>query len=277
MPLELVTIPCLKDNYAYLLHDPITGATVCIDVPAAVPHILAALADREWSLSDIWITHHHWDHIDGVAQLVAATGARVSGCATDAHRLPRLDTALNGDFTFARQRIKVIDVPGHTVGHIAFHLPEEKLAFTADSLMAAGCGRLFEGTADQMHASLQKLAALPPETLICSGHEYTTDNICFALTIEPTNAALISRSKEVASLRERNKPTAQVALSTELATNPFLRTQSAEIRANLSLGTAADVIVFAEIRSRKDKFSTKTVSAHSLFVTHRRQTEISAK
>lgn len=253
MALELVTIPCLKDNYAYLVHDPATGATACIDVPEAPP-ILSALADRGWTLSDIWITHHHWDHIDGVAALVAATGARVSGAAVDAHRLPPLDTALTGDFTFAGHGVQVIDVPGHTVGHIAFHLPQAKLAFTADSLMAAGCGRLFEGTPDRMHESLQKLARLPPETLVCSGHEYTTGNIRFALTLEPANTALISRAEQVASLRERGKPTVPVTLSEELETNPFLRTRSAEIRANLNLGTASDVTVFAEIRSRKDSF-----------------------
>ncbi|AWB49806.1 hydroxyacylglutathione hydrolase [Gemmobacter aquarius] len=253
MALELVTIPCLKDNYAYLLHDPATGATACIDVPEAPP-ILAALAERGWQLSEIWLTHHHWDHIDGVAALVAATGARTFGAKADAHRLPPLDTALTGDFTFAGHAVQVIDVPGHTVGHIAFHLPQAKLAFTADSLMAAGCGRLFEGTPDQMHESLQKLVTLPPETLICSGHEYTTGNIRFALTLEPANAALISRSELVASLRAAGKPTVPVMLSEELATNPFLRTHSAEIRANLNLGTASDVKVFAEIRSRKDSF-----------------------
>lgn len=253
MALELVTIPCLKDNYAYLVHDAATGATAVVDAPEAPP-ILAALSERGWQLSDIWLTHHHWDHIDGVAALVAATGARVSGAAADAHRLPPLDTALTGDFTFAGHAVQVIDVPGHTVGHIAFHLPEAKLAFTADSLMAAGCGRLFEGTPAQMHDSLQKLAKLPPDTLVCSGHEYTTGNIRFALTLEPANAALISRSEQVASLRERGKPTAQVPLSTELATNPFLRTQSADIRASLSLCTASDATVFAEIRSRKDSF-----------------------
>lgn len=253
MPLELVTIPCLKDNYAYLVHDAATGATACIDVPEAAP-ILSALSERGWSLSDIWITHHHWDHIDGVAALVAATGARVSGAAADAHRLPPLDTALTGDFTFAGHNVAVIDVPGHTVGHIAFHIPAANLAFTADSLMAAGCGRLFEGTPAQMHESLQKLARLPPETLVCSGHEYTTGNIRFALTLEPANAALIFRSQDVATLRGQGKSTAQVTLATELETNPFLRTHSAQIRANLNLETASDVAVFAEIRSRKDSF-----------------------
>lgn len=253
MALELVTIPALKDNYAYLVHDAATGQTALVDAPEPGP-ILQALADRNWTLSEIWLTHHHWDHIDGTAALVAATGARVIGAAADAHRLPPLDLALTGNFSFAGHAVQVIDVPGHTVGHVAFHIPAARLAFTADSLMAAGCGRLFEGTADQMHASLQKLAQLPPDTLICSGHEYTTGNIRFALTLEPGNEALISRSRQVETARAAGKPTVPVTLSEELATNPFLRVNSPEIRAKLNLGTAADARVFAEIRSRKDSF-----------------------
>lgn len=253
MTLTLVTIPCLRDNYAYLVHDPATGATAVIDVPETAP-VLAELQRRNWRLSDIWITHHHGDHIDGIPALVAATGAKTHGNAADAHRLPPLDHALTGGFTFAGQPVQVIDVPGHTLGHIAFHLPAAKLAFTGDSLMSAGCGRLFEGTPAQMHDSLQRLAALPPETTICSGHEYTASNIRFALTLEPANTALILRSERVANLRASGKPTVPVALSVELETNPFLRTRSAEIRASLNLGTAPDATVFAEIRSRKDSF-----------------------
>lgn len=255
MPLELVTLPCLKDNYAYLVHDPETGETAVVDVPEAAP-ILSALQARGWTLSDIWLTHHHWDHIDGVPALRDATGALVTGAAADAHRLPPLDLALppHGSFTLGRHSVETLEVPGHTVGHIAFHIPAASLAFTGDSLMAAGCGRLFEGTPDQMHASLQKLAHLPPDTTICSGHEYTASNLRFALTLEPSNAALISRADRVALLRASGHPTVPVTLAEELATNPFLRTHSAEIRANLALGTAPDAKVFAEIRSRKDSF-----------------------
>ncbi|MBC2834883.1 hydroxyacylglutathione hydrolase [Paragemmobacter straminiformis] len=255
MPLELVTIPCLKDNYAYLIHDPETGETAVVDVPEAAP-ILAALGQRGWRLTDIWLTHHHWDHIDGVPALRDATGALVTGAAADAHRLPPLDLSLpaDGSFTLGRHSVETLEVPGHTVGHIAFHIPAAGLAFTGDSLMAAGCGRLFEGTPDQMHASLQKLARLAPGTLICSGHEYTAANIRFALTLEPSNAALISRADKVATLRAGGHPTVPVTLAEELATNPFLRTHSAEIRANTALGTAPDAKVFAEIRSRKDSF-----------------------
>ncbi len=221
--------------------------------PAA---IMAELARRDWRLSDIWITHHHGDHIDGIPELRAATGALVTGAAADAHRLPPLDLALpdEGALTLGRHAVETFPVPGHTVGHIAFHIPAAKLAFTGDSLMSAGCGRLFEGTALQMHTALQRLARLHPDTLVCSGHEYTAGNIRFALTLEPENAALIFRSQQVASLVKTREPTAQVTLAEELATNPFLRTRSAEIRANLAVGTASDAAVFAEIRSRKDSF-----------------------
>ena len=255
MPLELVTIPCRSDNYAYLLHDPDSGQTACIDVPDAAP-VLAALADRGWTLSDILITHHHDDHISGVAELRAATGAMVLGAAADAHRLPPLDLALSEGMTFriGRHDVIVIEVPGHTVGHIAFHIPDAGLVFTADSLMAAGCGRLFEGTGAQMWDSLSKLARLPPETLVCSGHEYTASNIRFALSLEPDNPALISRSKAVETARAKGLPTVPSRLSDELATNPFLRVHLPQVKARVGMPDASDAAVFTEIRSRKDRF-----------------------
>jgi hydroxyacylglutathione hydrolase len=255
MALELVTIPCLADNYAYLVHDAESGQTAVVDVPEAAP-VLAALAERGWTLSDILITHHHWDHIDGVAAVRAATGAMVLGAAADAHRLPPLDLALTEDtsFSIGREFARVIDVPGHTLGHIAFHFPQSGLAFTADSLMAAGCGRLSEGTPAQMWASLTKLAALPANTLICSGHEYTTANLRFAATLEPGNPKLISRIAEVAAHRVQGRPSVPVPLSTELETNPFLRAHLPALKTAVGLPDADDVTVFAEIRARKDKF-----------------------
>ena len=253
MPLELVTVPSLADNYAFLLHDPDSGATACIDVPEAAP-IQAALTARGWTLSDIWITHHHPDHIDGVAALVAATGARVTGAAADAHRLPALDRALHPGDAVALGKVKgtVLDVSGHTVGHIAYVLPG--FAFTGDSLMAAGCGRLFEGDAAMMWASLSRLAALPDDTLICSGHEYTASNIRFALTVDPGNAALQARAARVAEARAAGRPTVPSTLADERATNPFLRAGNPAIRASLGMADAPDAAVFAEIRSRKDRF-----------------------
>ena len=255
MPLELVTIPCLTDNYAYLIHDAETGQTAVIDVPEAAP-ILAALDAHQWRLTDILITHHHDDHIQGVEPLRAQTGAMVLGAAADAHRLPRLDLALTeaDSFSIGREFARIIDVPGHTIGHIAFHFPDSQLVFTADSLMAGGCGRLFEGSPRQMHASLAKLAALPPETLVCSGHEYTTSNLRFAATLEPGNPQLISRIVEVAAERAQGRPTVPVPLQQELDTNPYLRAHLPALKSAIGLPDADDVTVFAEIRARKDKF-----------------------
>ncbi|MEO6298464.1 MAG: hydroxyacylglutathione hydrolase [Paracoccaceae bacterium] len=253
MPLELVTIPCLQDNYAYLLHDAASGHTTLVDAPAAAP-ILKALADRGWHLDQILLTHHHADHIQGVPELVAATSATVIGAKADAHRLPPLTHAVSeGDtITIGPDTAQIIDVTGHTIGHIAFLLPG--MAFTADSLMAGGCGRLFEGSPAVMWQSLSKLAALPAETLICSGHEYTTANLAFAATIEPDNADLQARIARTAAARAAGIATVPSLLSEELATNPFLRANLSHIKAMLGLPEATDAAAFAEIRSRKDHF-----------------------
>jgi hydroxyacylglutathione hydrolase len=255
MPLEIVTIPCLKDNYAFLAHDKATGQTAVIDVPEAAP-IIAALKQRGWTLSHVLLTHHHWDHVDGLAALLADHPATVIGAAADAHRLPPLDIAVaEGDtITIGSDTGTVMDVSGHTLGHVAFHFPASSVVFTADSLMAMGCGRLFEGTPAQMYASLAKLAALPPETLVCSGHEYTASNAKFALTIEPGNVALISRVEKIETARAQGRPTVPSLLSTERATNPFLRSDSPEIQANVGLSGADPVTVFTEVRRRKDSF-----------------------
>lgn len=255
MPLELVTVACLSDNYAYLIHDAESGETAVVDVPEAGP-ILAALQARGWQLDLILITHHHADHIQGVAELVAATGARVYGAAADAHRLPPLDRALvEGDsVTVGAEAGYVLDVSGHTMGHIAFIFPDANLAFTADSLMSGGCGRLFEGSPDTMWASLTKLAALPGETLICSGHEYTASNLRFAATVEPSNPDLQARIARVTAARAKGESTVPVLLSEELATNPFLRAPLASVKAAVGMAEASDAAVFAEIRARKDKF-----------------------
>jgi hydroxyacylglutathione hydrolase len=255
MPLEIVTIPCLKDNYAFLAHDKATGQTAVVDVPEAAP-IIAALKQRGWTLSHVLLTHHHWDHVDGLAALLADHPATVIGAAADAHRLPPLDIAVReGDrITIGSDTGSVIDVSGHTLGHVAFHFPDSAVVFTADSLMALGCGRLFEGTPAQMYQSLSKLAALPPETLVCSGHEYTASNAKFALTIEPGNPALISRVEKIETARAQGRPTVPSLLSTERATNPFLRSDSPEIQANLGLSGADPVTVFTEVRRRKDSF-----------------------
>lgn len=255
MPLELVTIPCLTDNYAFLLHDEESGQTACIDVPE-VPPILAALQSRGWTLTDILITHHHNDHIGGVEELRAQTGALVAGAAADAHRLPPLDLALSEGMVIplGREFGRVIDVPGHTVGHIAFHFPESGVVFTGDSLMAMGCGRLFEGKPEQMWQSLSKLAALPPETLVCSGHEYAASNARFALSLEPDEPAIKFRASAIEQARAKGLPTVPSHLSDELATNPFLRASNPRMKAAVGMDRAQDAAVFGEIRSRKDRF-----------------------
>ncbi len=255
MPLEIVTIPCLSDNYAFLLHATETGETAVVDVPEAGP-ILAELKGRGWQLTEIWITHHHYDHIDGVADLKEATGAKVIGASADASRLPPLNLAMENEekFSFADHEVNVFDVSGHTVGHIAFYVPDASAVFTADSLMALGCGRLFEGTPDQMWASLSRLAQLPPETLVCSGHEYTQSNAKFALTIEKTNTDLKSRSDDINAARAAGTPTVPSTLALELATNPFLRAHLPQVKAAIGMENETDTAVFGEIRKRKDAF-----------------------
>lgn len=255
MPLTLQTVACLSDNYAFLIHDPASGATAVVDVPEIAP-IEAALATRGWTLTDIFITHHHNDHIGGVPALRETTGARVWGAAADAHRLPPLDRVVNPgqDLDFAGEPVVVIDVPGHTVGHIAYHLPQSGLVFTGDSLMALGCGRLFEGTAAQMWTSLSALAALPDDTTVCSGHEYTQANAKFALSVDPDNPALKKRAETVARARTDNRATVPSSLAEEKATNPFLRAADPAIRARLDMKNATNSEVFAEIRRRKDSF-----------------------
>ncbi|SLN31509.1 Hydroxyacylglutathione hydrolase [Roseovarius gaetbuli] len=255
MTLQILTIPCLSDNYAFLAHEPGTGETMAIDVPEAAP-ILAALADTGWVLSHVLLTHHHADHTQGLGELLAAASAQVIGAAADAHRLPPLDLAVSeGDtITLGGETGHVMDVSGHTVGHIAVHFPESAVVFTADSLMALGCGRVFEGTMAQMYASLCKLAALPPETTVCSGHEYTQANAKFALSVDPDNPALISRAKAIDAARAAGQPTVPSTLAEELATNPFLRATDPGVQANLGMTGQDPALVFAEIRTRKDRF-----------------------
>ena len=254
MALELVTVPCLKDNFAFLLHDAATGTTALVDAPEAAP-IQAALTARGWRLDLILLTHHHDDHIQAVPQLRAG-GAQVWGAAADAHRLPPLDRALRpGDAVPLGAEVgSVIDVPGHTRGHIAFHFPASGLVLTGDSLIAAGCGRLFEGTAEEMWGSLQRLAALPPDTRVCSGHDYLTGNLRFAASLEPGNPRLISRMKSLEEMRREGRLPMPSLLSEELATNPFLRAPLPAMKAAVGMQGAPDADVFAEIRARKDRF-----------------------
>lgn len=253
MGLELRTIPCLEDNYAFLLHNPSSKETLLIDAPEAEP-IQAALAQEGWTLSDIVLTHHHWDHVDGLDALRGT--ARVLGAAADAHRLPPLDTPLTEGcaLTLCGETVTVIDVPGHTIGHIALHFPQSGLLFTADSLMALGCGRLFEGTPAQMWESLQKLRNLPDDTLVCSGHEYTETNARFALTLETDNLDLKSRYQMITDHRTRHEPTVPSTLLEEKRTNPFLRADDPVLQAALNMTGADPVEVFTKIREKRNQF-----------------------
>jgi len=255
MTLEIETVPCLADNYAFLVHDRKSGATALFDAPEAWP-IQRELEKHNWQLTHIFITHHHADHIDGVAELVAAFHPEVIGAARDAHRLPPLDTAVApGDhYDMWGRDVQVMEAAGHTTGHVAYYFPRAHAVFTGDSLMALGCGRLFEGTPAQMWATLERIAALPDDTIVCSGHEYTAANGRFALTIEPDTAALKRRMDETALARANNAPTVPSPLPLEKATNPFLRAGLAGVKSALGMKDASDVEVFAHIRAAKDNF-----------------------
>ena len=251
--LQIKQFPCLSDNYCVLLHDPATGQTAAVDAPEAAA-IRRVLAQTGWTLSHIFITHHHHDHTGGLAELKRETACHVVGPRLEAARIGLIDQPVgDGDnFAFAGHQVEVIETPGHTAGHVSYHIPGQALAFVGDTMFVLGCGRLFEGSAETMWQSLSKLAALAPETEIYCGHEYTEANARFALTIEPGNTALVARAVEIAQLRAAGQPTVPTRLDRELATNPFLRSGSAEIRQRLNLQQAADWQVFAEIRKRKD-------------------------
>jgi hydroxyacylglutathione hydrolase len=253
--LELDLFLCRSDNFGVLVHDPQSGATASIDAPEELP-ILGALKRRGWKLTHIFTTHHHPDHVDANLALKQAFGATITGPENEAGKIPGIDrTAGDGDhFEFAGHRVDVIETPGHTAGHICFHFPDDKLLFSADTLFALGCGRLFEGTPAQMWTSLQKLMALPDDTAVYFGHEYTLSNARFALTVDPANEELKKRAAEIESIRAKGGFTAPTTLGLEKRTNPFLRAHDPGIRAHLDMPGASDADVFAEIRMRKDNF-----------------------
>ena len=255
MPHQIVTIPCLSDNYVFLIHDAASGATALVDAPESGP-ILDAHKTRGWSLTHVLLTHHHWDHVDGLADVLAAHPAQVIGAKADAHRLPalNLEVAEGDSFDFGGETVSVLDVSGHTVGHIAFHFPDTAAVFTGDSLMAMGCGRLFEGTPAQMFASLSKLAALPDDTTVYSGHEYTASNCAFAASLGEDNAAVAQRIAETTDMRAKDVATVPSNLLWEKQTNPFLRSADPALQKALGIEGAAPVDVFTEVRKRKDNF-----------------------
>lgn len=253
--LEIQQIPCLDDNYGYLVHDPASGATASIDTPEVGP-IMAALEKRGWKLTHILNTHHHYDHAGGNAELKEKTGCTIIGPRGEQDAIPGIDIAVGeGDIVeLGTARARVIDVPGHTRGHIAYSFADDHVAFVGDTLFALGCGRLFEGTPEQMWTSLNKLMALPDDTVIYCAHEYTQANARFALSVEPQNAALVARAKEIDDKRAKGEWTVPTTIALEKATNPFLRAASGDLRATLGMASAKDVDVFAETRHRKDNF-----------------------
>ena len=253
--LKIEQIPCLDDNYGYVVHDPETGATASIDTPEVAP-INAVLAERGWTLTHILNTHHHFDHAGGNEALKAQWQCQIIGAANDAARIPGIDMRVSDGetFDFGSRSVRVLEVPGHTSGHIAFYFCEEGAVFVGDTLFALGCGRLFEGTPEQMWGSLSKLMALPDETVVYCAHEYTQANAAFALSVEPQNKALQARAKEIDRLRASGLPTVPTSIGRERETNPFVRVHSAHLQETLELSGGDPVAVFAETRRRKDHF-----------------------
>jgi len=248
--------PCLSDNYGALIHDSASGATASIDAPDGAA-VIAAADGQGWELSDLLITHHHADHIQGASAVKARfPNLRVWGPAKDAERIPFLDVKLaEGDYAkVGGLEARVIETPGHTRGHIVYYFEDDEVVFAGDTLFSLGCGRVFETPYAVMWDSLLKLAALPGDTLVYCGHEYTAANGRFALTIEPDNPILKRRVEEVARLREAGKPTLPTTIAAELAANPFLRAEEPAVQAAVGMAGADPAAVFAEIRQRKDRF-----------------------
>ena len=255
MPAEIRLFRCLSDNYGVLLHDPDTGATAAIDAPEAAP-IETALRATGWNLTDILVTHHHADHTGGIMELKNKHKCRVVAPASEAAKIPGVDeTVKEGDKAKVGNLVgNVIETPGHTLGHIAYWFHAVKLAFVGDTLFSIGCGRVIEGTMDQMWSSLQKLRDLPDDTRIYVGHEYTLANIKFALTIEPNNAALNSRAAEAEKQIAAGHFTIPVTIGAEKKQNPFIRADVPEVAAGIGMTGKPANEVFAEIRTRKNKF-----------------------
>lgn len=253
MTIEVHQFACLSDNYGFLLHDSASGETACIDTPDADEYLRQA-ASKGWKITQIWNTHWHPDHAGGNEAIKAATGCTIVAPTIDAAKIAGIDrTVGHGDrVSLGDYAAEVIDVGGHTMGHIAYYLPKPPLAFVGDALFPLGCGRMFEGKPEQFWASLARLKALPPETVLYSAHEYTASNAKFALHADPNNLALQAYADEVAERRAQGEPTVPTRLDRELAANPFLRADDASLAARWGGGDA--VATFAALRAAKDSF-----------------------
>ena len=255
MSAEIKLFRCLQDNYGVLIHDAASGATAAIDAPEAAP-VEAALKATGWNLTDILVTHHHGDHTGGIAELKAKHRCRVVAPAAEAGKIPMIDeTVGEGDVVkVGGLEARVIETPGHTAGHITYWFAADKLAFAGDTLFSIGCGRVIEGTPQMMWESLKKLRALPDDTRVYCGHEYTLANIKFAQTIEPENATLKARAAEAAKQIADGRWTIPTTIAQEKAANPFLRADVPEVAAAVGLAGQSAAAVFTEIRARKNKF-----------------------
>ncbi|MEQ8445343.1 MAG: hydroxyacylglutathione hydrolase [Pelagibacterium sp.] len=255
MSLEIAVFPARSDNFGYLVRDDASGRVAAIDAPEEAP-IIAELDKRGWALTDIFITHHHPDHTDAIAPLKRRFDCNVIGPKDEAGKIAGLDTLVGGGdtVTLGETVFEVIDVPGHTLGHIAFFAPEEKVLFSADALFSMGVGRMFEGDAHSMWAGLERLKALPPETMVYCGHEYTLANAKFALSIDPENAALKARAEQAQAQIDAGQPTIPFNLGEDFAANPFLRADTPEMARAMDHEDAPAWQIFGAIRKAKDNF-----------------------
>lgn len=255
MPTEIRLFPCLNDNFGYLIHDPATKATASIDAPEAAP-IVKVLKREGWTLTDILITHHHHDHVGGVAELKQEYKCRVVAPYDKSTKIAHADLRVGQDGVVKVGGIlaRALETPGHTLDHICYVLDAEKALFAADALFSIGCGRVFEGDHPMMWDSLLKLRALPDDFKLYCGHEYTAANVKFALTVEPDNAALKVRAEEVTRLRAAGKPTIPTLLGDEKKINVFLRADEPSVAASVRMRGRSAAEVFGELRERKDKF-----------------------